>query len=278
MAQSIYKGKNRYEEFLAAAKSIAKKISTIDGVIGILATGGIGRGFCDDLSDLDLIIYVDEKHFDSIYKYINVGYLRYKKIELDTPVENFQYEHKQESPSSHWTQALRWDRENSIILYDSDKKVKNLLKDKLVFPDKEQKELLNKYEEVVNDYLVYHFLVWERRGCPFHLGYTINKVIENLIYWIYAKNKKFQPYTPKWIFYHLENDTIPESKYKNEIFDIFTKSVRSSKEAKLVKESIVKICKKVDFPIIDFNEKASAKNNEQNWKQASENTRKYLSW
>lgn len=55
MKKVKYKGENRYNEFLSAAKIISKKISKIEGVVGILATGGIGRGYCDDYSDLDLI-------------------------------------------------------------------------------------------------------------------------------------------------------------------------------------------------------------------------------
>ncbi|GEM_PF-1018355 len=273
-----YRGKNRYEEFLAAARSIAKKISTIKGVVGIIATGGIGRGFCDELSDLDLIVYADEKHFKSIEKYIAVGCLRHKGIELDTPVENYQYERKQKSPSSHWTQALRWDRENSMILFDPQNKIKRLLKAKLVFADSEQKELLKKYEEAVNDYLIYHYLVWERRGHPFHLGYTLTKAAENFVYWLYAKNRKFQPYAPKWLFYYLENDLILESKHKKEISSLFTQRIETFKDAQAVRNKLVKICKKTGFPLIDFDIAKSAKQNKKNWEKASERTRKYLSW
>jgi len=61
MNRIIYKNENRYSEFLSVAKSISKKISKIEGVVGILATGGIARGYCDDYSDLDLIVYADDK-------------------------------------------------------------------------------------------------------------------------------------------------------------------------------------------------------------------------
>ena len=47
MKKVKYKGKNRYNEFLSAAKIISKKISKIEGIVGILAIGGIGRGYCD---------------------------------------------------------------------------------------------------------------------------------------------------------------------------------------------------------------------------------------
>ena len=57
----VYRNDNRRDEFLQAAKTVSKKISTIEGVVGILATGGIARGYCDDYSDLDLIVYANEE-------------------------------------------------------------------------------------------------------------------------------------------------------------------------------------------------------------------------
>jgi predicted nucleotidyltransferase len=84
-----YRSKNRYNEFLSAAEIISEKISKIEGVVGILATGGIGRGYCDDYSDLDLIVYVDDRKV-KIKEYIAVGCLRYKEIGLDTPIESYQ--------------------------------------------------------------------------------------------------------------------------------------------------------------------------------------------
>ena len=101
MKKVKYKGKNRYKEFLSAAKIISKKIYKIEGVVGILATGGIGRGYCDEYSDLDLIVYVDDKIVKEIEKYIVVG-LRYKDIELDKPVESYQRALKHKSPSPYW--------------------------------------------------------------------------------------------------------------------------------------------------------------------------------
>ena len=59
--KTVYRSRNRYREFLKAAKCIAGKVSKIDGVVGILGTGCIGRGHCDDYSDLDLIVYAHRR-------------------------------------------------------------------------------------------------------------------------------------------------------------------------------------------------------------------------
>jgi len=103
MKKVKYKGKNRYKEFLDAAKVISKKISKIESMVGILATGGIGCAYCDDYSDLDLIVHVDDNRVKEIEKYIAVGSLIYKNIVLDTPVESYQRALKYKSPSKYWS-------------------------------------------------------------------------------------------------------------------------------------------------------------------------------
>jgi hypothetical protein len=50
MGKLRYRGKNSYREFLSTARIITRKISSIGYVVGILATGGIGRGYCDGYS------------------------------------------------------------------------------------------------------------------------------------------------------------------------------------------------------------------------------------
>ena len=109
-------------------KKIAEKISGIKGVIGVLATGCIGRGFCDDYSDLDLIVYADDTQVKKIRKYVAIGTLRYKNIDLDTPVESYQKALKKKSPSHYWSQVLRLDRKNSLILFDRGDRIRKMLK------------------------------------------------------------------------------------------------------------------------------------------------------
>ena len=52
-----YHGSNRYRTFLKAGKIIAGKIAEMDGVVGVLGTGSIGRKFGDRFSDLDMTVY-----------------------------------------------------------------------------------------------------------------------------------------------------------------------------------------------------------------------------
>ncbi len=273
-----YKGKNRYNKFLSAAKIISDKISKINGVIGILGTGGLGRGFCDDYSDLDLVVYVNDENVKEIKKYIAIGYLRYKEIELDVPIESYQKSLNQKSPSKHWSQVNRWDKYNFQILFDTNDKIKNLLKEKLVFPDWEQKNLLVEYQEAVNECSIYTFELWEKRGSVINLKHSLIQAIEYLILWIYAKNKKFQPYTSKWLFYYLENDLVPESKYFSEIKKLYLSPVKTIKHARSVRDGVVKLSKKLGLKFNYNSTKDFFECNRRNWKKAPNKTKFYLSW
>lgn len=273
-----YRGKNRYREFLSAARIISKKISKIEGVVGILATGGIGRGYCDDYSDLDLIVYVNDKKVKEIEKYIAVGYIVYKGIGFDTPVESYQKTLNHKSPSKYWSQVMRWDRENSQILFDTDDRIRNLLKEKLVFPDWERKKLLEKHRCEVNEQLIYNFELWEKRGGPINLADSLIRATKHLILWIYAKNKKFQPYIPKFLFYHLENNFVPESKYLNTIKKVYLNPIKSVNQARKIRSELLKLSEKIG---IKFDHKSIEDVFEQcrnNWENAPEKTKYYLSW
>lgn len=273
-----YKSKNRYQEFLGAAKIIARKIAKIEGVVGILATGGIGRRYCDIYSDLDLIVYVDEKKFKELNKYIAVGYLNYQGIEFDTPVESFQKALRNKSPSRYWSQVMRWDRQNSIILYDTNNRVKNMLKVKLVFPEWEQKKLLKRYRNRIEESLKWNFELWEKRGNLINLAESLIRATENIILWIYAKNKMFQPYIPKWLFYYLENNQVTGSKYFNIIKRPYLESIKTIKQARRIRNELLKLCQRLGIELENRDINEIFKEHKRNWQKASEKTKYYLSW
>lgn len=277
MNREIISG-NRYKEFLFAAKTITKKISKIKGVVGILATGCIGRGYCDNYSDLDLIIYADDNKVKDIKKYIAVGWLAYKGIELDTPVKSYQKALSHKSPSRYWSQVMRWDRENSKILFDPDDKIKSLLKEKLVFPDCEQKKLLKKYCWEIELHLKHYFEMWGKRGDTINFAETLIRATENIILWIYAKNKKFQPYVPKWLFYHLENNSVPESQFFDIIRKPYLESIETNHQARRIQKELLGLCEKMGLKFRFKDIEEILEKERKKWEKASKKTKYYLSW
>jgi predicted nucleotidyltransferase len=277
MRKVRYQGENRYEEFLERARTISEKISTIDGVVGILATGGLGRGFCDDYSDLDLIVYVDDDKLDEISEYIAVG-VRYQGIELDTPVESFDEALAQPVPSDYWSQVMRWDRQNSQILHDTDDRLRDLLQSKLIFPEEERQQIMEKHRNEVEEKLRFELEMWDSRGDIHNMSHALRQGAEHLILWIYAKNGEFQPYIPKWIFYHLENGFVPESEHFEQIKDAYSKPIETIDQVRAVQRKLVELCSKIglEFEYRDLENLLSRF--DRKWIESSDRTRHYLRW
>jgi tetratricopeptide (TPR) repeat protein len=260
------------------AKVIAGKIASIDGVVGIVATGGIGRGHSDKFSDLDLIVYVDEKKYREIDRYIAIGQLHYKGIDYDTPVESYQKALRRKSPSAYWSQAMRWTMENSRILYDTKGRIASLLKEKVVFPEKERRNLMRDNRHWADEILNYMYPTWEARGEVYHLAHILRQAAENVILWIYARHGKFQPYLRKWLFYYLENNMVPEAKYFNAVKKAFIEPIATRRQAEKIRAGLFKLCHQVGMDIVPITWHEVLETNSRNWDRASEKTKFYLSW
>jgi predicted nucleotidyltransferase len=275
---SPYKGPNRYRTFLKAGKIISKKIAALDGVVGILGTGSIGRKFGDKYSDLDLLVYAHSKAVKRLDKLISIGFISYKGLEYDIEMITYEEALKAKSPSDFWNQLRRWDQQNSQILYDSNNRIKNLLAEKLVYPDWEQKKLLRKYQYQVDELLVYFPEMWANRGQLYNIIDSLTQAVHSIVLWIYAKNKAFEPYLPKWPFFHLENGTVPEAKYLDSLVEIYTRPIRSQATAMHVRKKLLKVCNQIGMKFefngfTDVHQRTKA-----NWKKIPEKSKEILKW
>jgi hypothetical protein len=278
MQKIIYRGPNLNRRFNKAAKTIADKIAAIDGVIGIVAVGGIGRGYSDKFSDLDLIVFADESRRKAIGEYIAVGQLHHKGIDFDIPVESYQKARRRRSPSTYWSQARRWTMENSSLLFDTEDRIATLLDEKVIYPDNERSRLMKDNRHWANEILNYMYPTWEARGQVYHLAHILRQAAENIILWIYAKNRKFQPYLRKWLFYHLENDSVPESRYFQIVKRVFTEPISTRREAAQMRDRLIRLCLDLgmEIQVVTWAEVVEA--NSRNWERASAKTKYYLSW
>ena len=247
-------------------------------MVGIVATGGIGRGFSDEYSDLDLIVYAERDRVREIEAYIAVGQLLYKGIQFDTPVESYQKAMRHKSPSTYWSQELRWTLKNSIIFFDTDNRLASLIAEKVVFPESERSRMMKDYRHWVDEILNYMYPTWEARGQAHNMAHILRQAAENIILWIYAKNGRFQPYRRKWLFYYLENDLVPEAKYFATLKKAFTRSVPTLAQARALRRDLFGLCSRIGLDIREISWEEVLVTNANNWNKASERTRKYLSW
>ncbi|MGA9349568.1 MAG: hypothetical protein WBW48_12315 [Anaerolineae bacterium] len=55
---------NKYDAYFRQARRFADRFAGFEGVVGVLLTGGVARGYADHFSELDLAIYLARPHFE----------------------------------------------------------------------------------------------------------------------------------------------------------------------------------------------------------------------
>lgn len=276
--KSPYRGNNKYRTFLKAGKIITEKIAPLDGVVGVLGTGSIGRKFGDKYSDLDMTVIARSNYVKKLDKLVSIGWISCKGMEYDIEVMSYEKALKARSPSKFWSQINRWHLQNSQILHDTDNRIKELLKEKLVYPDWEQAELMKKYHQIVHEQIFFFPELWAERGQLYNVIEALTRGVQYMILWIYAKNKVFEPYINKWLFYHLENKTVPEHIHLDTLTEIYTKTPKSINSAMRLCKKLMKLSYELGmrYEVYSFEEAHHRTKN--NWPKLSEESKKILSW
>ena len=224
--------KNYSEKFKEVAIELTKEIRDVfkDDVLGISISGSLASDSADEFSDIDLDLWLSEE--------------TYKKWIVECPLMDYlkEYSPNRETPTNIsflirdlykfdltllstdrvkkevWKIEQKANRMDSIILFDADNIVKNLLNEKIksesgTFNDKEKYSVTEPNPEeyyifYISAYLNYHIPVAIAREkfeqAHLNLNWAINLLIELL--WI--KKIKFFPYMKsRW--------NLPE-KYLNE--------------------------------------------------------------
>lgn len=191
------KTKDKSKEHLEIAKEYTNKISSNKGVIGVAVGGSLGRGHSDDFSDIDFYVYVDNKTFQRWKKKrpIKKGCHKYKGYEVETEIFNFDEEKK-----NKWLIQDRWERQHHFTLFDTNKKIENLIKQKCVWEKGEREELLKNLLHRSEWYLELHEDFIDR-GDLQQAQYVINCVIDWILDSVFLKNNYFIPW-PKWKFHY----------------------------------------------------------------------------
>ena len=273
-----YRGENRYPTFLKAGKTIAAKISRLDGVVGILGTGSIGRRFGDEFSDLDLTVYAHTGAVKRLDRLVGVGWTGYKGVSFDILVVSYEKALKAGVPSAFWSQIERWHQENSQILFDTGGRIQQLLQEKLVYPTGEQRRLLERYSLSVQEHVVFFPELWAERGRLYNVIDALTRGVTFILLWIYARNRVFEPYMEKWPFYHLEMKNVPEHVHLPVLTEIYTKSVRTVGGAMRIRRKLLDLCDKIGLHWEVYSCAEAHERCEKNWSTVPEETKRLLSW
>lgn len=273
-----YRGVNRYRTFLKAGRTIAGNISRLEGVIGILGTGSIGRRFADRFSDLDMTVYAREEAVARLRGLVSIGWISYRGVPYDIEVESYDRARSARVPSRFWTQVQRWHHQNSQILFEREGQLQGLLEEKLVYPDRERAELLKVYSNEVQEHLVYFPELWAERGRLYNVVDALTRGVHYLLLWIYARNRLFEPYMQKWPFYHMEAKAVPEYIHLPLLTGIYSGRIRSLSAAVKYRRELLDLCAEIGLEWEMTSTEEALEKCRRNWGGLSEESRRLLSW
>lgn len=239
-----------YDEMLNDAKNMANILSEEKGVIGITLCGGLSRGYADDLSEIDLIIYLeDESYNEWIIGLCPVPHGDTLWEEKYYDIEFYSYQRELEEP---WDLIKRWDASYNIILYDPEGKVANILKKKDYFTSQEKFKSASiawKKCKYIGDIVIQQ---WKKRGDPFAANHLINKAISGLVDLVFLANDEYIPYEKWALNYSYSLKWLPKD-WKKRIEQILLISEITLKEAERRHEILIDLYKECWEKIVGKN-------------------------
>ena len=227
------KGENRIRKLRRIADEFTSRIASYEGVAGIAFHGALTRGFADEFSDIDIMIFLSKKD-TRLRKHIcdeGIKEERLSRTNMDLEVHFLE-----EFKKVKWGEAEKWDYSKATIVYDPKGEISEVFNQKLRVP----KAYWLKRIVICSEYLKWYCCpvkedvdtmakVWIKRGDLISAHYCLNYGIDLLVRVIFALNREFLP-APKWrMFYSYKLRWLPED-YEKLVGEIIKIKTLSAKE------------------------------------------------
>ena len=189
--------RNEYDAYFQEACALADRFAEREGVVGVLLTGGIARGYADHFSELDLAIYLTQPHFDD---WTRRGLAPFPEGDswLDGWHVDFDYYCYEDEVESEWEQAKRWDRSYAVVLYDPRGQMRDMLDRKAVLGREEKQRLISRHLSLYGDYFCIAVVPsWLHRGDLLAAHHCLNVALDSLIRAVFLANDELIPFD-KW--------------------------------------------------------------------------------
>lgn len=173
---------------------------------------------------------------------------------------------------------MRWDRQLSQILHDPEGKIRQLFDEKLVYPESERKRRLESHKAEAHEHLIYYPEMWLERGELWHLIDFLWRGVQDVVLWIYARNRLFEPYTSKWLFWHLEHRAAPEWPYLEVFKGVCMTSYETEDDVLAMRDKLVRVCSKIGLRWRFYSNKEAHDFCSANWARLPGGSKDLLSW
>ncbi|UCC65190.1 MAG: nucleotidyltransferase domain-containing protein [Anaerolineae bacterium] len=179
------------------AQSFAQRFAAYEGVVGVLLTGGVARGYADHFSELDLAVYLTRPQFED---WTRRGLVPFPEGDscLDGWHVDFDYLCYKDEREADWDHVKRWDRSYAVILHDPQGLMQEMLAQKAVLTDEEKRHLTSRYLVLFGEYFCSLVVPsWVHRGDLLAAHHCLNTALDGLIRAVFLANDELIPFE-KW--------------------------------------------------------------------------------
>lgn len=188
-------GRSRHTALLSSAQDIALRLADKPGVVGVVLAGGVARGYADELSELDLIVYLDP---DAVTRWA-AGAAPYPAGDAlaDGIYTDISYVDWSAEAGGDWPMVKRWDRSYAVVLHDPAGRVHRLYREKVPFGPGEVERLAGQYLSQCDAPLFNDLPSWLRRQDFAAAHLALNRIIPALVALAFLANAELIP-SDKW--------------------------------------------------------------------------------
>jgi len=185
---------NMIQKMLEAFNKSLDIFTALDGVVGITLNGGLSRGYGDYLSEIDVVIYLQEHRFmeykNGLYPFA-LGITRIDGYLYDIKTANIERELERD-----YEPVALWDLSYAKIMYDPQSKLADFIKQKL----SKTVDISQAGGLLWSAYWSYKLSgnIWIHRQDAVQGHFTLNNAINPLIGALFIANNEYIPHE-KWL-------------------------------------------------------------------------------
>ena len=254
------KGENLVAKFGQVAENLVSRMTSCEGVVGIIFLGALVRDFADKFSDVDITVLLADRDEELRMQIRQMGLSEEKRSGIED-IDLMIY-FLEDFRNLEWSETERWDYSKTAkIVYDPKGEVERIFKEKLMVTE----EFWIKRTVTCAIYLKWYCCppdepwvqklgvgsiaeTWIYRGDLVAAHYCLNYGVDLLLEILFALNKEFLP-VPKWrIFYSHKLKWLPKdySKFLNEVMQAKNLSEEElNRRLKAIRELWMKILEKI---------------------------------
>ncbi|MBS7632558.1 nucleotidyltransferase domain-containing protein [Candidatus Bathyarchaeota archaeon] len=207
-------GENQIGKFRNIVGKLVSRITTLEGVAGVVFIGGLARGYADKYSDIDILVFLDRKDKNLRRRLRQIGAEEQKRSHIDIDLE---VHFLQDFSRWKWSEMSLWDFSHAKIVYDAHGKIRKSFNRKLRI----SRNFWVKRIVIYSEYLKWYCCppkrgletlvdAWVVRGDMVSAHYCVNYAFDLMLRVLFALNKEFLP-PQKWrLFYSYSLNWLPK--------------------------------------------------------------------